>query len=93
MGRLRFPSRSESSSDLNSLYVEQAYLLISRLERLSADSIWAHRASGVRGALIRSIDRFEMARPAEKEAAARSLQANVDYGFFLLENAAREMLR
>jgi len=27
-------------------------LLLSRLERVSVDSYWAHRASGVRGALL-----------------------------------------
>ena len=28
-------------------------LLLSRLGRISVDSSWAHRASGVRGALVR----------------------------------------
>lgn len=31
-------------------------LLLARLERISADSPLAHRASGVRGALLRSLD-------------------------------------
>jgi hypothetical protein len=82
-----------TNSDNNSLYFEQARLLIGRLERLSADSVWAHRASGVRGALIKSIDQLEMASPQEQETAAHGLQGNLDYGFYLLENAAREMLR
>lgn len=30
-----------------------------RLERLSADSIWAHRASGLRGSLLRCLKRLE----------------------------------
>ena len=34
-------------------------LLISRLERISADSYWAHRASGVRGALLRVLSDLE----------------------------------
>jgi hypothetical protein len=55
--------------------------------------VWAHRASGVRGALIKSIDQLEMASPQEQETAAHGLQGNLDYGFYLLENAAREMLR
>lgn len=34
-------------------------MLSERLERISADSIWAHRASGVRGALLRTLDLLE----------------------------------
>jgi hypothetical protein len=33
-----------------------ARLLLPRLERISADSVWAHRASGVRGALLHEVD-------------------------------------
>ena len=33
-------------------------LLVSRLERLSVDSYWAHRASGIRGSLLRCKDNF-----------------------------------
>jgi hypothetical protein len=35
--------------------IEQSRQLVSMLERLSADSHWAHHASGVRGALLRAI--------------------------------------
>jgi len=31
-------------------------MLVARLERLSADSYWAHQASGVRGSLLRLIE-------------------------------------
>ena len=34
-------------------------LLLERLERISVDSYWAHRASGVRCALIRSMEAQE----------------------------------
>jgi hypothetical protein len=34
-------------------------MLTERLERISADSIWAHRASGVRGSLLRLLDEGE----------------------------------
>ena len=34
-------------------------LLANRLERLSADSVYAHRASGFRGNLLRQIQRLE----------------------------------
>jgi len=71
--------------------VEQAKLLVSRLERLSADSIWAHRASGFRGSLIRRIDRVESGSgdPSDGEY----LENLVIHGFELLENAAKEMIR
>src|SRR5687767_14162190 len=35
------------------------HLLLARLERISADSYWANRASGVRGALMRSMEESE----------------------------------
>ena len=34
-------------------------MLSERLERISADSVWAHRASGVRGALLRTLDQLQ----------------------------------
>ncbi|NWG33208.1 MAG: hypothetical protein HXY42_02100 [Chloroflexi bacterium] len=34
-------------------------MLTERLERISADSIWAHRASGVRGSLLRMLEEGE----------------------------------
>jgi len=34
-------------------------MLTDRLERISADSVWAHRASGVRGALLRALDQLQ----------------------------------
>jgi len=34
-------------------------MLAERLERISADSVWAHRASGVRGALLRTLDQLQ----------------------------------
>jgi hypothetical protein len=35
------------------------FMLVERLERIPADSIWAHRASGVRGSLIRMLEDLE----------------------------------
>ena len=34
-------------------------MLTERLERISADSIWSHRASGVRGSLLRLLEEGE----------------------------------
>ena len=43
-------------------------LLLSRLERISVDSYWAHRASGVRGALFRALEMLENGSPDPKPA-------------------------
>jgi hypothetical protein len=43
-------------------------LLLARLERISADSIWAHRASGVRGSLLRLLEEGEKGLPTDPEA-------------------------
>jgi len=70
--------------------VEQALLVVRRLERLSADSIWSHLACGYRGALLRSVDEIEAA-PAGPIETAR-LEWLIRQGFTLLENAARELV-
>lgn len=57
-------------------------MLVARLERLSADSYWAHQASGVRGSLLRMMDSGEINSPR----AAMLLEK----GFDFLEKAARE---
>ena len=64
-------------------------LLLARLERVSVDSYWAHRASGVRGALLRALEKIE-AGQAVDESALRRL---VDKGFQILEQAAQERIK
>jgi hypothetical protein len=63
-------------------------LLLPRLERISVDSYWAHRASGVRGALTRLLEEMEAGRPVDP----RSLQASLLLGFEILREAAGEYL-
>jgi hypothetical protein len=63
-----------------------SYLLLDRLERIHADSIWAHRASGVRGALMKMVQQMEAGQQADHSAMMRL----VSYGFQILEKAARE---
>jgi hypothetical protein len=58
-------------------------LLLSRLERISADSYWAHRASGVRGSLLKVVD---AAVPSQND----NFEMLVKMGFDILEAAARE---
>jgi hypothetical protein len=63
-------------------------LLLPRLERISVDSYWAHRASGVRGALTRFLEEMEAGKPVDP----RLLQANLLLGFEILKEAAGEYL-
>ncbi len=71
--------------------LELAKLLSSRLERLSADSTWARRASGLRGSLLKAIEAFEKGG-ADAEEMRQHLEQLVRRGFEILENAARELL-
>ena len=57
-------------------------MLIARLERLSADSYWAHQASGVRGSLLRIIE--------NEGLDSSEVDILVEMGFDFLEKAARE---
>lgn len=68
-----------------------ARLLSARLERLSVDSSWARRASGVRGALLKAIERVEIGE-SEPDLSRARLEELVRLGFEMVENAAREML-
>lgn len=84
--------------DRKTVLLEQAETLVSRLERLSADSVWAHRVSGYRGALLRIIDKIEGRNCAANlakinETAELSYLADLlEYGYVLLEKAARELI-
>lgn len=61
---------------------ELAVMLIARLERISADSYWAHLASGLRGSLIRWVE------IGGKEDA--QISELISRGFELLERAAQD---
>lgn len=63
-------------------------LLLARLERISVDSYWAHRASGVRGALAKILGQLE----AGESVDPTSLQVNLVAGFEILQKAAEEYL-
>ena len=64
-------------------------LLLARLERVSVDSYWAHRASGVRGSLLRALDKIDAGQAVDESALERLM----DKGFQILESAARERAR
>jgi hypothetical protein len=61
-------------------------LLLMRLERVSVDSYWAHRASGVRGGLLRALEKVEVGQPVDESELKRLM----DQGFRILERAAQE---
>jgi len=65
--------------------IYKAKLLVERLERLSADSIWAHRASGVRAslhkALVRKADHIDI----------EEIDVLIEMGFDILHKAAQEV--
>ena len=81
--------------------LEQARQLTSRLERLSADSIWARRASGYRASLLKTIERVEelnsqsarLEDPVELEQALEHLDGLLERGQQILELAARDLIR
>lgn len=64
--------------------------LVDRLEHLSADSSYAHRASGLRGSLLRYIERIEAGENITLEEQVQLEQA-MEYGFEILALAAKEV--
>ena len=69
------------------LDMQLIHMLLIRLERISADSYWAHRASGIRGALLRMLDDNEKGNPFDKAAFKHLVSA----GFTILSQAAKDM--
>ena len=63
--------------------------LLSRLERISADSSVAYRASGVRGAMLRLVEKIEDGRPVSSQDVKRLVES----AYLLLQKAAREKIR
>ena len=66
--------------------IQLVQLVLARLERVSVDSYWAHRASGVRGSLLRILERLEDGETVSEP----DLQQGLRQGFAVLERAARE---
>jgi hypothetical protein len=64
-------------------------ILLARLERISADSVTAHRASGVRGAMLRALDQLEKQEQVPEYVVKRL----IDSGYILLQRAAEEKIR
>jgi len=62
-------------------------LLTARLERLSADSHWARRASGLRGNLLKVLEEID----AGGEVTPKRLNLLIESSFEILRRAAREI--
>jgi hypothetical protein len=67
--------------------LELLKLLTSRLERLSVDSRWARRASGLRGNIMKLIEQAETGQVVAPER----LDALIERSFEILRSAAREI--
>jgi hypothetical protein len=67
--------------------LELLHRLVDRLERLSADSTYSHRASGLRGTFLHYIENLE----AGSEINNAELERLVEDGFEILRLAAKEI--
>jgi hypothetical protein len=75
--------------------IEQGRLVVARLEKLSPDSRWARRASGVRGNLLKLLDELQEQMnqgQAVQSPDVQRLESLINFGFFILEKAAREIM-
>lgn len=62
-------------------------LLAKRLERLSVDSLWARRARGLRGNIIKILAEIDAGEDVENER----LSLLIDRAFEVLKHAAQEI--
>jgi len=90
---MQFTADANSSNALPTTYMEDLssymqflHMLLNRLERISADSYWAHHASGVRGALLRMLEEIENGQPVPRS----EMRQLMELGFSILENATVE---
>lgn len=72
------------SANHQEIILQRANLLVRRLERLSADSVWAHRASGIRASLDKALT-------SEQEIDFETLNRLIAQGFDILHKAAQEL--
>ena len=67
--------------------IELLRLLVGRLERLSVDSHWARRASGLRGNIVKLLEEFDVGQDIEPERLSLLIQ----HAFEILQRAAQEI--
>ena len=67
--------------------IELLRLLAGRLERLSVDSLWARRASGLRGNIIKVLNEIDVGQDVKPER----LSPLIERAFEVLQHAAQEI--
>ncbi len=81
---------NDPEDELELREVDYARMLVARLERLSVDSYWAHRSSGLRGSLLRALEQVE-GGAGNAEDLRQRLGILIQQGSALLARAAREL--
>lgn len=74
--------------DVRFVQIQRAKVLLDRLERLSADSRYAHQASGLRGGLLRILSGSGYSL---KEAEVEQFRTYLEKGDDILRKAAAEI--
>ena len=69
------------------LHIELLCMLAKRLERLSVDSIWARRANGLRGSIVKALTEADAGTPPSTD----QLDLLIEHSFQILSKAAREI--
>ena len=67
--------------------MRKAKILVERLARLSADSLWARRASGLRASLDKAVGKIESGQNVD----ADHINHLISLGFEMIGNAAVEI--
>lgn len=72
--------------------INLARQLLARLERLSADSRPAHKASGLRGSLLKYLAEYDrLEQSDDHQEGLERLEEMIQHGYALVEQAARLM--
>jgi hypothetical protein len=69
--------------------IKMIRMMLDRMERIPPDSPWAHRASGVRGALMKLTEQMEMRGSIDPAV----LNSNLIIGFQILKEVAKARSR
>ena len=67
--------------------IELLHLLAARLERLSVDSRWARRASGLRGNILKVLEQAD----AGELVSVKRLEMLTETAFYILRQAAQDI--
>ena len=74
---------NQMSDHLSMNQVLMAHILLDRLERISADSPWAHQASGVRASLAKNL--------SKQDPDLTQISSLLELGYSILEKAAGQI--